>query len=57
MKSTTPYVDPPAVRRRFADELRRLATGRKFKPAERAELARMADAWERTLTLPDARRK
>ena len=49
MTPPTPYIDPPPVRRRFADELRRLATGRRFTPAERAELARMADAWGRTL--------
>jgi hypothetical protein len=57
MKALTPYVDPPAVRRRFADELHKLASGRKFKPTERAELGRMAGLWERTLTEPDAQKK
>jgi hypothetical protein len=38
-----------ATRRKLAGELHKLSTGRRFKPAERAELARMADAWAATL--------
>jgi hypothetical protein len=43
------YREPPDVRRKLAAELHKLSTGRRFKPAERAELARMADAWAATL--------
>jgi len=43
------YTEPPAVRRKLAASYRKLAEGRKYTPAERAEFARMADSWERTL--------
>jgi len=56
MKSQSQYVDREPTRRRFADELRRLATGRRFTPRERAEFARLADVWERTVTAPTLKR-
>jgi hypothetical protein len=48
-KTQAIYSEPPAVRRKLAEELRKLATGRRFKPAERAEFARMSTAWAATL--------
>jgi hypothetical protein len=48
-KAPKPYTEPPAVRRKLADSYRKLANGKKYTPAERAEFARMADSWERTL--------
>jgi hypothetical protein len=41
--------EPEQTRRRLADEYRKLAEGRRFTPAERAEFTRMADRWARTL--------
>jgi len=41
--------EPEAVRRKLAEAFRKHAGGRRFTPAERAEFARMADAWERTV--------
>lgn len=43
------YREIVATRRKLAVELRKLATGRRFRPPERVELARMADAWAATL--------
>jgi hypothetical protein len=43
------YTVPEAVRRKLAAAYRKIAAGKRFTPAERAEFARMADAWERTL--------
>jgi hypothetical protein len=34
-------------------EYRKIAAGKRFTPAERAEFARMADKWERTLPKPN----
>lgn len=42
-------VEPVEVRRKMAEEYRRLAVGKKYTPAERAEFLRMADAWAKTL--------
>ena len=47
-----PYVDPPHVRRRFAELLRARADDPRFTPAEREEFRRMADAWAATLQAP-----
>ena len=38
-----------AVRRKFADALEKLSQDRRIPKKDRAELARMADAWRRTL--------
>jgi hypothetical protein len=43
------HVQPEHVRRKVAMELRKLATVRRFTDAERAEFARMAESWQRTL--------
>jgi hypothetical protein len=43
------YTEPPAVRRKLAESYRKLANGKKYTPAERAEFAEMAKTWERTL--------
>jgi len=43
------YTEPPAVRRKLAASYRKLAEGKRYTPAERAEFARMAQSWERTL--------
>jgi hypothetical protein len=43
------YTEPEGVRRKLAAAYRKLATGKRFTPAERAEFARMADAWAATL--------
>jgi len=51
MKPRPRYPDPEHVRRRFAVALRPLAGGKRFPPAERIELARMADVWAKTLPL------
>jgi hypothetical protein len=45
----TMHTVPEPARRKLAAAYRKIATGRRFTPAERAEFARMADAWERTL--------
>jgi hypothetical protein len=47
-----PYVDPPHVRRRFAEALRARADDPSFTAAEREEFRRMADAWAATLQAP-----
>jgi hypothetical protein len=57
MNPATLHTDPPPVRRRFAANLRTLATDKRFTRAERAEFAKMAGAWERTLSRPDTKRK
>jgi hypothetical protein len=52
MKSPTPptiHAEPEHVRRKLAATLARLATGKRFTKAERAEFARMSEAWARTL--------
>ncbi len=52
MKSTkapTTYAEPEHVRRKLAANLAKLAGSKRFKPAERTEFARMADAWAATL--------
>jgi len=43
------YTELEGVRRKLAAAYRKLATGERFTPAERAEFARMADAWAATL--------
>ncbi len=43
------YTVPEPARRKLAAAYRKVATGKRFTPAERVEFARMADAWERTL--------
>ena len=40
---------PESARRKLAAAYRKQAAGKRFTPAERAEFARMAEAWERTL--------
>jgi hypothetical protein len=52
--STKPdlYTVPERVRRKLAADYRREADNPKRKKADRAEFARMADAWERTLPKP-----
>ena len=49
-KPTATAPGSEADRRKLVAAYRRLAQGRRFTPAERAEFARMASAWERTLT-------
>ena len=49
-KTAMAYTEPEAVRRKLAAAYRKIAEGRRFTPAERAEFGRMADAWEATLT-------
>ncbi len=46
---TTTNAEPEAARRKLAEAYKKLATGRRFTPAERTEFARMADAWAATL--------
>jgi hypothetical protein len=48
-KFFTPHTEPEHVRAKLAASYRRLASGRRFSKAERAEFGRMADSWERTL--------
>jgi len=43
------HAEPEAVRRKFAEELRKLAGRKRNTPQERAEFLRMADAWAATL--------
>lgn len=45
----TMNTEPEAVRRKLAEQLRKLAGGRRFTPEERKEYARMAEMWEKTL--------
>ena len=40
---------PEQARRKLAQAYAQLASGRRFTPAERAEFARMADAWMQTV--------
>ena len=55
MKQTPRYTEPEHVRRGLAEDYRREAGNRRWKKAERAEFARMAESWERTL--PKGRKK
>jgi hypothetical protein len=43
------YREPEPTRRKLAAELKALAQDRRFKPAERRELALMAERWAATL--------
>jgi hypothetical protein len=43
------YTEPQSVRRKLTEAYRRLAADQRFKTAERAAFARMADAWAATL--------
>ena len=52
MKSRRPptiHAEPEHVRRKLAATFAKLASGKRFTKAERAEFARMADAWAKTL--------
>ena len=49
MKQTPRYTEPEHVRRKLAEAYRKEAGNPRWKKAERAEFARMADSWERTL--------
>lgn len=44
-----PHREPETVRRKLAEAYGKLATGRRFTAAERAEFGRMAAAWAATL--------
>ena len=45
----TMHVEPLAVRRKLADEYRRQADNPKLTRRERADFAKLADAWQATL--------
>jgi hypothetical protein len=48
-KVPTTTTEPLATRKRLAAAYRKRSTDKRLTPAERADFARMADAWERTL--------
>ena len=48
-KTPKMYTEPVEVRRKLAKAYRKDAANPKWTPAERAEFARMADSWARTL--------
>jgi hypothetical protein len=56
-KATHKYPDPEPVRRKLAAAFRESATDPRHTPAERAEFARMAAAWERTLKVKTSRKR
>jgi hypothetical protein len=43
------HTEPESVRRKLVVELRKLATGKRFTPKVREEIAAMADQWQKTL--------
>jgi hypothetical protein len=49
------YVDSVAVRRKLAKAFRAETGNPKWSPAEQAAWARMADAWEQTISKPAER--
>lgn len=49
------YAEPVSVRRKLVVAYREMAKDRKYKPHERAEFARIADRWERTLPVKPPR--
>jgi hypothetical protein len=49
MRGQSIYQDAEHVRRKVAAAYRKRSTDKRHSPAERAEFARMADAWKATL--------
>jgi hypothetical protein len=49
-KPAQDHTEPEAVRRKLVEAYCKLANGRRFGPAERAEFARMAESWAATLS-------
>lgn len=49
MRHQTTTAEPEHVRRKLVAGYRKLADGKRLSKAERAEFARTADLWERTL--------
>ena len=48
-KASQLYTEPEAGRRKLAAALRKRSMSKRYTEAERAEFARMADAWAATL--------